>query len=259
MERYGKVSILGVNVSVLDTHELLNAVDQFIVSGRKRAVFASGNVQSLNIANKQKWFMDFLNGADIVRLDGAGVRLGITVLGHKCPPRSTWADFAWPLAELCSRKGYKLFLFGGQSGIADAAGTRLITHAPSLQIVGTEHGYIDITCGSSANRQLIERINQAGTEILIVGLGMPKQERWLLDNIAELDVRVIMTCGAAFEYIAGMKSRAPEWMRGIGLEWFFRLLQEPGRLWRRYLLGNAIFALRLARARLSQVNTRTDQ
>jgi len=224
-----KLRILSVPLSLLDEEQLL---------------------ASVNLAYEQPWLRDFFDQADIVRLDGAGVRLGAWVLGYRTPPRMTWADFAWSLAELASTRGYSLFLLGARPGVAEIAGDRLKTRFPDLRIAGIHHGYFDKTPGSPENEAVIAQINAVKPNILIVGFGMPLQERWLMENWDRIDANVALTGGAVFDYVSGELKRAPRWMTDHGLEWLGRLIIEPRRLWKRYLIGNPLFLWRVLKQRL---------
>ena len=241
------IRILGTKLSLLDTGGLLGAVREFVDTGRK-ATIASANVLSLNTAWENPWFRKFLNESDVVRLDGFGVRLGAGLLGYRTPARSTWADFGWDLASFAEQHGCRLFLFGGKSGVAAAAGVRLTERYPDLRIVGSHHGYIDLERGTEENDSLVRQVNASGADILIVGLGMPRQERWVVENRADINASVVMTGGGVFDFLSGKTRRAPRWMLDHGLEWLFRLFLEPRRMWRRYLVGNPLFLLRVLTA-----------
>ncbi|MEE9368090.1 MAG: WecB/TagA/CpsF family glycosyltransferase [Pontiella sp.] len=234
---------------MLDLNSLLGFVSESVTAPiNSPAIMASGNVHSFNMAQKLPWYKEFLNHADIIRLDGAGVAWAVRILGYKPPQRSTWADFGWPLLEMCAEKGFKVFFFGCAPGIAEQARKECVTRYNTLQIVGTEHGFINWGDPvSEDNRQLIERINSSKADILIIGLGMPRQEQWILDHRDDLQVKIIMTGGAVFNYLAGTEKRAPQWMLNSGLEWFFRFLLEPHRLWKRYILGNPLFIIRVVK------------
>jgi N-acetylglucosaminyldiphosphoundecaprenol N-acetyl-beta-D-mannosaminyltransferase len=244
-----RVSVIGVLLSRYDKTELLEVIERGIRREEKFFVL-SGNVHSLNLAFKKKWLRSFFSRADIVRLDGAGVRLGAWLLGKKMPSRMTWADFAWDLAEFSEPRSFTFFFLGARSGVADKAAANLKARYPNLRIVGTHHGYFDKTPGSVENEAVIEQINAVKPNILIVGFGMPLQERWLMENWDRIDANVALTGGAVFDYVSGELQRAPRWMTDNGLEWLGRLLIEPRRLWRRYLIGNPLFLWRVLKQRL---------
>jgi N-acetylglucosaminyldiphosphoundecaprenol N-acetyl-beta-D-mannosaminyltransferase len=126
----------------------------------------------------------------------------------------------------------------------------LQTKYPTLKIAGCHDGYFDKTNGGEASEAVVQSVNNAAPQILIVGFGMPLQEKWLLENQAKVKANVIMTGGAVFDYISGDLKRAPTWFTDNGMEWLGRLLIEPRRLWRRYLVGNPKFLWRVCRQRL---------
>lgn len=243
-EAWRCINPIGVKLTLLDWGALLRVVGEASTAGRKILV-ASGNVFSFNLAYEKAWFRDFLNRADIVRLEGEGLRWGARILGYATPRRIVFADWVWDLAGMAAANGLSLFLLGSRPGVAEKAAARLRERYPSLRIVGIHHGYFDKTPGSAENEAVIAQINAARPNILFVGFGMPLQERWLMENWARLQVNVAFTCGALFDYVSGELRRAPRWMNDHGLEWLGRLIIEPRRLWRRYLIGNPLFLWRV--------------
>lgn len=248
MKMLPTIKLLGIPLTLYDRTKLLTAVHNQIQT-RQKTIILSGNVHAFNLAYETEWLRDFFNHADIVRLDGAGVRLGAKLLGVDTPPRMTWADFAWDLAQFCAQNQYSLFFLGAKRGIAGRAAQKLQSQYPDLQFAGIHHGYFDKEKGGAGNTAVLDLINQAKPHILVVGFGMPLQEKWLSQNLDDLHVPVIMTAGAAFDYISGELRRGPRWLTDNGLEWLARLVIEPGRLWRRYLIGNPLFIWRVLKQR----------
>jgi len=244
-----RIYLLGTQLTPYSREQMLVTTERIITSGHKGIVL-SGNVLAFNLAYEQEDLRDFFNQANAVRLDGSGVRLGARILGYDIPGRMTWADFGWDLARLCEQRGFTLFFLGAKPGIADKAAARLKDRFPDLRVVGTQHGYFDKTRDSLENRAVIQRINAIKPNILIVGFGMPLQERWLMDNWDDIGPNVTFTGGAVFDYISGNLRRPPIWMTDHGLEWLGRLIIEPRRLWRRYLLGNPAFLWHVLNQRL---------
>ena len=242
------LTLLGTQLTLYDQADLLAFIGAAIAAGEKRLIL-SGNIYSYNLAYEQPWLRTFFNHADVVRVDGAGVRLGARLLGHATPPRMTWADFAWDLADYAAAHQYRCFLLGAKPGIAERAAVKLQEHAPNFRIVGTHHGYFNKETAHPENQAVINQINGLQPDLLIVGFGMPLQERWLAANWAQLTPRVTMTGGAVFDYLSGELTRAPQWMTDHGLEWLGRMLIEPRRLWRRYVIGNPQFFWRVAKQR----------
>ncbi len=241
--------ILGVRVAHLTVPMLHESIARYIQQQQK-ALVLNVNVHCLNLAYQHAWLRHFLNSADLVFCDGAGVILGGRILGEHIPQRITYADWMWQLAAFAERWGFTFFFLGSRPTVAERAARRLIQRSPQLRIVGTHHGHFDQTPGSIVNEAVLAMINAAHPDILVLGMGMPLQERWLMNNWASLQVRVALTGGAVFDYVSGDLRRGPQWMTNHGLEWAARLLIEPQRLWRRYLVGNPLFLWRVLQQRI---------
>jgi N-acetylglucosaminyldiphosphoundecaprenol N-acetyl-beta-D-mannosaminyltransferase len=240
--------ILGVSVDAVTVDELQRRLEQMVRDGEHSLVL-NVNVNALNLASTLPWLREFYNTASLVFCDGAGVMLGARILGHRIPQRITYADWMWQLAEFAELRGLSLFFLGARPGVAEEAAARLRQRFPDLNIVGTHHGYYDKSAASADNAAIIDSINAVRPDVLIVGFGMPLQERWLMENWDRIQARVALTGGAAFDYVSGMLRRAPRWMTQHGLEWLGRVLIEPRRLWRRYLVGNPSFLWRVLEQR----------
>lgn len=240
------IEMLGIQVQLITSTELLRSMGIIIDKGW-RSVIANVNVHAFNIAKQNSWFKNFLNESDIVFCDGYGVILGARILGYHIPERITYADWMWKLAEYSAHSNYTIYLLGGNAEVVELAKTKLVNSYPTLKIVGCHHGYFDKRKDSRENEFVINQINQSKPNILVIGFGMPLQERWLIENWEQMDVNIALTGGAVFDYISGTLRRAPAWMTNHGLEWLGRLIYEPHRLWRRYLLGNPIFLWRVVR------------
>ena len=244
-----KVNVLGVGVDPLTVEELHERMLGFVENG-DHALVLHANAHGLNLAYRDERLRGFLNGAQLVFCDGAGVMLAARILGGRLPERITYADWAWRLAAFAAAEGFSLFFLGARPGVAQAAASRLRERHPGLEISGIHHGYFDHSAGSPESEAVVEEINAAAPDILLVGFGMPLQEYWLLENGRRLDTGVALTGGAVFDYVSGKLSRGPRLLTGNGFEWLARLLVEPRRLWRRYLIGNPLFLLRVVKQRL---------
>lgn len=242
------VRIMGVRVHQF-TLPLLHACMAAAVRGGRRVIIANVNAHALNIAAEQDWFRDFLNNADFVFCDGYGAMLAARLLGLRLPARITYAAWMPVLAQFCAREGFSMFLLGGRPGIAASAAERLCREAPALRVAGVHDGYFDQSPASPANIRVREILNAASPDILLTAFGMPLQERWLRDNWPELNARIALPGGGALDYAAGRVARPPPSLTEHGLEWLGRLLIEPRRLWRRYLLGNPRFLWRVLKER----------
>lgn len=247
--RSERFDFLGIAIDPLTVEELLERITEMI-ERREHALVLCTNIYGYNLAEEQPWLYDCWNNAAIVFCDGAGVILGARLLGKTIPERITYADWYWRLVELAEAKDYSLFFLGAKPGVADRAAEALRRRYPRLRIVGVHDGYFDMTPGSADNEALISQINAAAPDIVTVGMGMPLQERWLYDNWSRVNARVGLTGGAIFDYVSGEVRRAPRWMTDNGFEWLGRMLVEPRRLWKRYIVGNPQFMARVLKERL---------
>lgn len=250
-----RVNVLGVGVNPLTVEELEAEVRRR-VRGAECAVILNANAHCLNLAYRDAELRDYLDGADLVFCDGFGVMLAARLLGRRIPARITYADWTWRLAALAAGEGFSLYFLGARPGVARRAADRLVAKYPGLTVSGVHHGYFDHRAGSPENEAVIREINAAAPDILIVGFGMPLQERWLMRNRRRLNAKVALTGGAAFDYVAGDLFRGPRLLTDNGFEWLARLLIEPRRLWRRYLVGNPLFLARVLRQRFSKRHAR---
>ncbi len=242
-------NILGIPVHPLTVTQLHHHIANYIAQNA-HALILNVNVHCMNLSVEYSWLRQLLNQAEIVFCDGAGVMLGAKILGHQVPERITYADWFWQLAEFSEPQGYTFYFLGAKPGVAETAAQKLRKQFPHLQIVGIQDGYFDKTPNSLENEAIIQDINRHAPNILVLGLGMPLQEQWLLENWDRLTVNVALTGGAVFDYISGELQRAPQWMTDNGLEWLGRLLIEPRRLWKRYIVGNPRFLWRVLKQRL---------
>lgn len=245
MPREGRVDVLGVGVDRFDRAGLFARVGE-LVHARGRATVAYANVHVLNTATGDAALRDFLNAADVCYCDGSGVVLGAKLLGETLPERMTGADWIWDLARLAEGR-WRLFWLGSEPGVTEAAAKKLQERHPALH-VDTDHGYH--AKEGAENDALIARINACRPDIVLVGMGTPVQERWVAANRARIDAPVVWVLGATADFISGKVSRGHPLLYNHQ-EWLARLLTEPRRLWRRYLIGNTVFLARILGQRLA--------
>lgn len=235
-----RISLLGVGIDAF-TAESLNQELGERIDRRERALVLNVNAHCFVLTHRHAWLRRLLNSADLVFCDGAGVVLGAAILGRRLPGRITYADWMWQLAAYAEARGYSFYLLGGADGVAAEAAESLRRRHPKLQVVGSRNGFFDKSPGGAQDEQVIAEINEARPDFLIVAFGMPLQEQWLAERWQRLDVRVGLTGGAALDYVSGRQRRAPRLLTDHGFEWLGRLLLEPKRLWKRYLVGNPHF------------------
>lgn len=239
----GRVEVLGVGVDRVTAGGLREEIPR--LARRRGGIVLNVNAHCLNLLQGDGELRAFFAGSDLVFCDGAGVRLAARLLGESLPERITYADWLPRLADLAQECALSLFFLGARPGVAEEAARRLQESRPKLKIAGVRDGFFDHRPGSPENGSVVAEINAARPDILLVGLGMPLQERWLMENRRALDFGVALTGGAVFDYASGRLRRGPPLLTDNGLEWLARLLVEPRRLWRRYMIGNPTFLARV--------------
>lgn len=244
MSRPGRVRVLGLPVDPLDLEGLLDAVEAFITRGAPVTV-SYLNVHVANIAADDPELTRFLQSVELCYCDGSGVVLGAKLLGESLPARMTGADWIWSLAARAEGR-WRVAWIGGAPGVTERAAAALRERHPGLEIRGW-HGFTP----EAETPALIAEVNAYAPQLVLVGMGTPIQERWAARWRPSLEAPVLWCLGATADFVSGEVSRGPAFLYEHNLEWLARLITEPRRLWRRYLVGNPRFLGRvlLERAR----------
>jgi N-acetylglucosaminyldiphosphoundecaprenol N-acetyl-beta-D-mannosaminyltransferase len=243
-----RVVILGVPVDCLSMLETLDQLERFVETGRKSGKWhqvATINVDFITNAIRDPELLGVLQQADLAMPDGMPVVWGGRFLGAPVGERVAGVDMVVGLAERAARRGYSIFLLGAAPGVAGQTAELLKTRFPDLKIAGVSAPFVGSI--EETDTSILEEIRAAKPDILLVAFGNPKQEKWIHRFGGHLQVPVMIGVGGSFDLISGYKKRAPQWMQQLGLEWTFRLLQEPGRLWRRYVRNITVFGWQFAR------------
>lgn len=223
--------------------QLLAEISRRVNSGRPQQLFFV-NADCLNLAWSRRDYRQALQAADLLLPDGSGVALGARLTGQKLNENLNGTDLFVPLCELARRQDWGVWLLGGRPEVNAGLCREVTRRWPGLKLVGAHHGFFD----AEQEAQICARIRQDRPQLLLVALGAPRQELWISRHAAQLGVPLMLGVGGLFDFYSGRIPRAPLWLRQLGLEWCWRLLQEPRRLWRRYLLGNPLFIWRMLRA-----------
>jgi putative colanic acid biosynthesis UDP-glucose lipid carrier transferase len=213
-----------------------------------RVLFLNAHV--VNCCNRDQAYRRTVASADRIYADGSGMAIAARLVGQRFVDNVNGTDLFPQLCKEAVARGTTIFLLGGKPGIADAAAATISAHGLGAAIAGTHHGYF--AHGSAEEEAVIRTVNASGAGILLVGMGVPQQDQWIERNRHRLTPAVLIGVGGLFDYFSGRIPRAPHALRSVGLEWAWRLAQEPGRMWRRYLIGNVTFlaaAIAAARAR----------
>lgn len=241
-----RVRVLGGTVDLVRPEEVFHFVTGKLGAGQS-AIVANHNLHSLYLIGQDPRIGEFYKAADLIEVDSTPLIFWARLVGrasrrfHRCTYLD-WRDAFWALA---SRKGWKVFFVGGAPGVGEKAVERIRQDWPNA-CIETHHGYFDAASGSAENEAVLARIRDYAPDIVLVGMGMPRQEIWTLENHKAYGPAATFTVGGAFDYEAGVQKAAPRWMGPMGLEWLFRLTADPKRLFFRYcvepwsLIGPAV-------------------
>ena len=232
----GSHRLLDTHVDALTVDDLHARIAESVQAGTRR-VFASHNLHSLYLLREDSRLRCFYERVDYVRVDGMSIVLLGRMLGVplRRDHRVTYVDWLPLFMAEAARVGWRVFYLGSRPGVAERAAEVLRARHPGLAIA-TAHGYFDTAPGSADNERVIAAINDFRPHVLLVGMGMPRQQHWVLENESRLAVNSISTSGAALDYVVGEIPTPPRWAGRVGLEWLFRLAAEPRRLAGRYLV-----------------------
>ncbi len=242
-----RVNILGVGVSAVNMAQALSLIASWIAAQRPNYVCVS-NVHSIMSCQKDAELRTIHNRVGLVTPDGMPLVWLSRRAGYRHVERVYGPDLLLALCAYGLPHGYRHFFYGGGIGVAQRLAERLQARFPGLQVAGAFTPPFG-TLSAAEDDRITRLLAHSGAHIIWVGLGMPKQERWMAAHTALLP-QVLIGVGAAFDFHSGMKKQAPLWMQRYGLEWLFRLLSEPRRLWRRYLTTIPLFIALIAAQQL---------
>ncbi len=232
-----KIDFLGLQFDNLNKQEALDKIEQFIQEKTPRKIFTP-NVSLLIAARKNKFLKEVYDSCDLLTVDGMAIYYAMKIMGTPVKESLSASLLFYPLLEISQQKGYSIYMVGAQEEIVQKAANNLRTEYPGIQIVGSHHGYFDM---ENPPRELIKDIQEKKPDIMLVGMSSPYKEKFVVSNLQDIKIPVSLGVGGMFDIAAGMADFAPEWIRVLCLEWFYRLIQEPRRMWKRYLTTNSAF------------------
>lgn len=244
-------SIQDITVTNIAMDDALNAIDAAICN-RNPMKIAFVNADCINIAAHNAKYRAALQNMDWVFPDGIGLRLAGKILAQPIRDNVNGTDLFPLLCAELAAAGRSLYLLGAKPGVAEAVANWATNTHLGLHIAGTRDGYFK----ESERDAVCTEIRAAAPDVLLVALGAPRQELWIEQNAQACGANVILGVGGLFDFYSGNIPRAPLWMRRLSLEWVYRLYQEPGRMWKRYLIGNWTFMLRIYRERKVRLQER---
>jgi len=222
-----QIDILGVNVTSLTMQQAIAAAEKYMRSD-KAALIATANAEMLMNSVRDKELKNILNTADLVVPDGAGTVWAARHLGCNMPERVAGYDLVQELLRRSPKNNFRIFFFGAAPGVAEAAKRKAEQLYPGVQIVGCRNGFFS----EADEPEIVQQIKAARPHLLLAALGVPKQEKWLYNNLEHLQVPLSIGVGGTFDVMAGVMKRAPLWMQKAKLEWLFRGLMQPKRAMR---------------------------
>ncbi len=230
------IEILDVKVHALPISQL-NALIVQAVAEKRRWIIANHNLHSLYVYHHDAKMQAFYQRSDFIHIDGMALILLGNLLGCSLrrEQRVTYVDWLPALMRQAVQQRLRVFYLGSKPSVVERGAAILRHQFPGLEIA-TAHGYFNPEPGSLESQAIVNTINAYRPHVLMVGMGMPKQEHWILEHINALQANVVLSCGAAIDYVAGAIPTPPRWAGKIGLEWLFRLVAEPRRLGQRYLI-----------------------
>jgi len=260
-----RIKLFQVGIDQVDNQETIQKIEEFIVSKKPHQIVTPDTLAVLR-ARKDLKYQAILKSADLVTPDGAGILWAATTLNHPLPERVTGIDIIHNICRLAAKKRYSLYLLGSYPGVASEAALNLTKKYPEIKIAGTHHGYFggggrencgDVKEGNSGKNKdeekIIAEIKEKRPDVLLVGMGVPKQEKWISKNLDKLDVPVCMGVGGSFDVLSGRIPRAPLWMQRHGMEWIYRSIKQPNRAFRTLalfyfiwlvILGKIVYSLK---------------
>lgn len=246
------VSILGIPVAKMTMAEVLDWIRIMVEQGKSRHV-VTANAEIIHKAKREQEFSRLINNADLITADGSGVIWASKVLGNPLPERVTGIDLVHQLFSQAEAKGWRLYLLGAAPEVVEKAVLNTLSKHPLLQVAGYHHGYYS----QEETAEVVENIAKSKPDILLVGMGAPRQEKFIQEYLSQMKATIAIGVGGSFDVLAGKASRAPKWMQKAGLEWLYRLSKEPKRFWRmtdlpRFvikILGQKLFSKKRTRTR----------
>ncbi len=235
-----RVEVMGIEIDNLSMEETLSLIEEKILEGTpiQHVVVNAAKVVEVD---KNPELKAIIESCEIVNADGQAVVWASKILGNPLKERVAGIDLMQALVQRASQKGWSIYFFGAKQEVLDRVVERYRKEFPMLRIAGTRNGYY----APEEESKIAADISKSGAHILFVAISSPKKEIFLNKYLYAMNVPFVMGVGGSFDVVAGLTKRAPLWMQKVGLEWLFRFLQEPRRMWRRYIIGNAEFIMLL--------------
>jgi N-acetylglucosaminyldiphosphoundecaprenol N-acetyl-beta-D-mannosaminyltransferase len=242
-----RVRLAGVPLDAISLDDAVQTIVEYAQNDGPAGYVVTPNAQHVVLHQSDPLLREIYEKAFLVATDGVPLIWAGRLLGSNLPGRVNGTDLFETLCAKAAQANLRVYFLGGRPGAATAAAARLLQRHPALQIAGVYCPKYGFEWDPIEQANILHEINACRPHLLFVGLGAPKQEYWMYNNRRLLNVPVMLGIGGSFEFVGGVLPRAPRWMQRAGLEWLFRLSREPGRLWKRYLVGNSKFCALIVR------------
>lgn len=236
MEFKNRYKIMNTYVNAIDIQQTIDYVEK-IIEERKPTQHVVINASKINLMESDSMLAKIVNSCPLINADGASVVWAAKRLGIPLKERVTGCDLFQKLVAVSAEKGYKIFLFGAKEEVVTKVKAIYEKQYPGIQIVGYRNGYFT----EADEPQIVKQMRDSGADMMFVAFSSPKKEYWVNKYLEEINIPFVMGVGGSFDIVAGVTKRAPEWFQEHGMEWFYRFIQEPRRMWKRYIIGNAKF------------------
>ena len=231
-----RYKILNTYVNAMTMEETIEEVEQIIRNGipTQHVVI---NALKVNLMEEDKKLQDIVNACPLINADGASIIWAAKKMGIPLTERVTGCDLFQNLVSVAAEKGYKIFLFGAKEDVVVKVKEIYENLYPNIKIVGYRNGYFT----EDDEAEIVKQMKESNADMMFVAFSSPKKEYWIHKYLKDINIPFVMGVGGSFDIVAGVTERAPIWFQKHGLEWFYRFIQEPRRMWKRYIVGNYKF------------------
>lgn len=243
--------VLNSYVDVLTMDETLYKIEE-IIEKKIPTQHVVINAAKINLMEKDKKLRKIVNSCPLINADGASILWAARKFGVPLRERVTGCDIFLRLVELSEEKGYRIYLFGAKEEVVVKVKEIFEKKYPGIHIVGYRNGYFT----EDEESEMVQRMHDSYADIMFVAFSSPKKEYWVNKYMKDLGIPFVMGVGGSFDIVAGVTERAPLWFQNHGLEWFYRFIQEPRRMWKRYIIGNMKFIILVYKYRIRKMSRR---
>lgn len=235
-ENNKRFKIMNTYVNAISMEETISEIEK-IIEKKKPTQHVVINASKVNLMEKDPKLRKIVNSCPLINADGASIVWAAKRLGIPLKERVTGCDLFQKLVVVAEEKGYKIYLFGAKEEVVKKVKAIFEEKYPDIQIVGYRNGYFT----EADEPEIVKDMAESGADMMFVAFSSPKKEYWVNKYIKQLNIPFVMGVGGSFDIVAGVTERAPKWWQDHGLEWLYRFIQEPRRMWKRYIIGNAKF------------------